>query len=673
MAYGLKYQFSFNDNASKIAGVTIPITVSIYQDGFTGDYTTLVPADSPCVINEVNNTETIFAAIRAKEMKIRFVTDNTTAPAIEDLLSNKDNEFKIIIEVDSAVYLIGFLLNDQMSESWFTDGTKHYIDISATDNLGALKNLPITGFIPTDKVALYDIVRAALDAAVPDLPINIFDNLFEESFDDRTVTDTNDSYQQCKVDMRTFVNNFTEFENSYTILTKILESRNSTLFQHNGEWQIIRIPELFTSDTIDGTRYLADTTMEAVIWENTASIHATGDHIPVENFMMKSYTNALKFNKVFFNYDNFDEIFCNQLWQRGANTLDTPTVKEYEVDCWDHFQGAVVSTTPASVDFGRRQEIDSATEQVKDEYLFLELESGSGGESFVRSSSVLVSENDKLNISFQRKVKNNYTGAGNEILARVLLYANDSTYYTLDDDGKWYLSNSTFTVNNKTLIHSYGASDDRNKWVEKIVDTEFIPKDGKIYIHLQEGSADLSSGQETHFKDLRINYRVYLTGKNFVNVTGDYNKLTIDNDYKDSKDYQVYLSDSPKYLVKGALFRADGDTLTTMWYESAAPATLYPIKKWNVIAHYLVTYRNFQTAEGDFYKWITAFGPVAAVSVVTFINGATNKRFLPVAIRNLDLSKSKFSCLFAEITDYPTNDSAITKTHEFKYIYKNNR
>lgn len=747
MAYGLKYEFSFNDNAANIAGTPVLVRVYIYKEGFDGDSQTLIPAESPCIISESNNEEDIFSPIRAKEISIRFVTDGETYPAVEDLLSNQDNEFKIEILVGDNIYLNGFLLNDRISEDWLTDGTNHVIEFSATDNLGVLKGFPLPGYLPTDKPTLYEIVRSALDVAVPDLTINIYDNLFETSHLNRSdpisieylnsftatsstkeivflipnflvnpgdtliisgsisndgtytvdtidrdqyfvhaivletlvdelntqdvtmtvqrVGDTNCPYSQTRLDMRTFVSNYSDFDNCYDVLTKILESRNSVLFQHNGEWHIVRVPELFLLDDIPGTTYEASGVKSAVEWNATATISESGDFVPVENFIRKTYNNALKFNKVTFNYQNFDEFLCNQLWQRGVIVLDTATLKEYEVDCWSHYQGATISTTPASVNFGRRVEIDAGTEAIIDEYLFLEVETGSGGESFVRSAGTLVSVNDKLTISLQRRTKNGYTGSGNEILARVLLYANDATYYTLDDDGKWYLSNSTFTVNNKTLIYAYDSVKDRSEWVDKQVSSDFIPKDGTIYIHLQEASAGGSGGQETWFKDLDIKNVPYIEGKNFTSVTGDYHKLTLSSNFKDSKDYEIFISDSPKFLLKGAMFREDGVTLTTLWYQYTDETIIYPLKRWNAISHYRVTNRNFQNAEGTYFKWLKSEIAITPVQKIIFTNGNPNKTFLPATIRSIDTSKSIFDAFCCEVLDTTLSGNEFTATASF--------
>jgi len=732
MSYNLRYFLNFKDNASGQ-----PVLVNISFPDFDGDPLELIPADSPLVVSELNSDENIFSPIRAKEYRIKFVTDNLVYPGIVDFATNNDSDWKIDILVNGTTWLTGFILTDQISEGWYTDNTNHYIELIATDNLGTLKKLPLkdidgTDFVPTTKQYLVDIVKAALNQANSQLPINIYDNLFEVDMNDRNDTVVNsytttltataphefiyliqgtlihvgdtlvitgsvsnngsftvvsmdrsqyfayitvaetvvneggtasvtmevthvtseiDAYQQCMVDMRTFTSSYNTFEDAYSVLTKILESRNSILFQHMGEWVIIRISELFRFDTINGSHYAVDGLITAInnaSW--SADLNKDGDIIPVEQFMIKSFLNPVLSNTVTYKYQNFDELLCNEIWKRGTIVTNTDTLKEYEVDCWNHYQGAIISTTPASGAFGRREVIIAATEVISESYIFLAYETAGSHESFVISEPAQVSKDDKLNISFSRRLKNGYTGSGTEILARVLLFGNDGTYYTLDDDGLWYLSNVSFTVNAKLLVCLFSSGDDRAQWREKVIDCDYIPKDGQIKVMLYEGSQSNFTGQETHFKDLKLTYKSYLEGKTFVNVEGDYNKLTLSTNLKDTAEYDVYLSDSPKYLFKGALFMADGLTLTKLWYEMSDPDIQYPIKRFNAIDHYRMSRRNMLKVDGSFYKWIKG-EPINSIQKITINNGDANKRFIPASIRDLDTSRSIFNSLLIEVYD----------------------
>lgn len=451
MAYVDKYRMDFIDNASDY-----PVRVIIQEDGWTGVVTQLTNGGSPVIVTENQSNESIFG-IRAKSITLQIISDGDVS--IEDFLSPNENKYRVEVYVNNVLWLVSFILTDQLSESWYTDGTKHYVKLTATDNLGAIKDAPLldisgNSYVPSSKQLLSTIVRSALEQAVPGLDLVIYDNLFAVGQTSRGVSNTLDAYQQTRVDMRTFVSNFTQFESAYNVLEKILLSRKSVLLQHNGEWVIVRVQELFTGDTIPGTRYFSGGGVEAVTFDYSATLSSSGDVNPVSSFMLKRYKLPVKDNRCNYKYQPFEEIVCNQLWQRGAIVIDTPSNREYAVDCWTHLRGAVISTTPSTAVFRRRQVIDIATDTTSENYIYLTREALSGNESFIKSEGALVSKDDKFTIAFSHRLKNNYSGAQVAIVARILLYANDATYYTLDSSGKWFLSNATFSVNNKTIVHS---------------------------------------------------------------------------------------------------------------------------------------------------------------------------------------------------------------------------
>ena len=311
-----------------------------------------------------------------------------------------------------------------------------------------------------------------------------------------------------------------------------------------------------------------------------------------------------------------------------------------------------------------------------DNYIFLEYEPLSSNESFIKSESFQVNGDDKFNINFQRRTKNGYTGTAAELVARVLLYGADGTYYTLDTNGTWVESNSTFTTFVQAINYNY-TSENRDTWVSVTVKSNFIPKTGIIYIHLYEFAQGAFTGQETHFKDLRLEYIPYVEGKTFVNVTGDYNQITLDANHKDTADHEVFLSDSPKYLFKGALFLADGTTLTKLWYDmNFYPALHYPIKRFNAIQHYRMSYRNLLKITGDFLNWNDS-EPLTPMHRVNFTNGSEYKVFMPLLLRDINTAKSDFSGLFVEVYDelYNYFDDTLGGTilytsHKFDYIFK---
>ncbi len=745
MAYNLRYFLNYNDGASGL-----PVVVNISFPDFPGTPLELIPADTPCTVSEVNQDENIFSSIRAKEFRIKFVTDNNVYPGINDFATNSDNDWKIDILVGGVIWLTGFILTDQISEGWYTDNTNHYIELVATDNLGTLKKLPLKNmvgedFTPTVKQFLINIIKPALNQAIENLTINIFDNLFEVGFKDRTevvttlytgfnmwsataatkvfsfyaaptyfhVGDTfilsgtlsndgvyavaavgpsllnaditvletvvdegytegvdfeithikkeNDPYQQCKVDMRTFTVSFDTYEDAYSVLTKILESRNAVLFQHLGEWYIVRVSELFRSDTINGTRYSSDGPITAIIdasW--TADLNEAGDIIPVEQFMIKSFLNPVLSNKVVYKYESFDEIFCNGLWQRGAIVIDTPTLKEYDVDCWTHYKtNPPYDTDTPTVLFRRREVIDAATAVINENYIYLQREPGAPNTitSFIISEPTQVNKDDTFTISYGVRTKFNDASVHSQLSCIVILHGYDGIDYTFGNDGSYRPVSAGLLV----IGHFFTSGENTTDWKDVSVTSLYLPVSGEIQVLFLEATVGDNSAQETHFKDFRFTMRPFIEGKTAADVEGDFHKLTLSSQLKDTAEYEVFLSDSPKYLFKGALFEADGTTLTRLWYEMDFPGTQYPIKRFNAIDHYKMSNRNMIKADGVFYKWIVG-DPINSVQKITITNGDPNKRFLPAFIRDLDTLKSKFSSLFIEVFDTSKEGAVYTFT-----------
>ena len=657
MAYVDKYRMDFIDNASDY-----PVRVIIQEDGWTGGITQLTNGGSPVIVTENQSNESIFG-IRAKSITLQIISDGDVS--IEDFLSPNENKYRVEVYVNNALWLVSFILTDQLSESWYTDGTKHYVKLTATDNLGAIKDAPLldisgNSYVPSSKQLLSTIVKSALEQAVPGLDLVIYDNLFAVGQTSRGVSNTLDAYQQTRVDMRTFVTNFTQFESAYNVLEKILLSRKSVLLQHNGEWVIVRVQELFTGDTIPGTRYLSGGGVEAVTFDYSATLSATGDVNPVSSFMLKRYKLPVLRNRCQYNYRPFDEIVCNQNFERGSATaVFGDLLREYNIDCWDYLKGAIVSTTPSTQTFVRR--LQFLPSNVTENYVVMGYDTSSGGESFMKSEPFQVNKDDQLQFQVSRRLRNNYPGSGTEVIMRILLYStDDATYYTLDGSGNWVASNSTFTINTRAISHTYLSTDGRTDWIQKDVTSKPLPRNGVCYVLIYNGAIsagavplppDTLPPQETYVRDFNIKLIPYVEGKLYVPVTGDYDQLSITGP-KSVNDYEVFLSDSPKFLFKGAMFLENGTTLTTLWYEWPNVFVQYPVKRWNAIAEWRISYINRMRVEADTRRWLYADGePIHPVAKITAANGAPTKRFIPANITDVDLSNSTGRMELLEVQD----------------------
>jgi len=101
------------------------------------------------------------------------------------------------------------------------------------------------------KNSLLSLISVCLAQTNLQLTTNIFHNLHEERQDPAIST-----FAQTLIDTQTFING-DKYDDSYTVLTKILQAFGCTLFQANGEWNIVHWYEAkrYTNQAIPGFVY----------------------------------------------------------------------------------------------------------------------------------------------------------------------------------------------------------------------------------------------------------------------------------------------------------------------------------------------------------------------------------------------------------------------------------
>ncbi len=144
MAYGLIYQGEFSSIADN------DYRLEILKKDYTGGFTTLVMAGKPAVQNW--GTDEIKPAVKGCNLSINYL--NRGSDPIENFYSNNNDEFKVIFYQSTNILFVGFLVQDDIGEPML-DYT-HEVQLSATDNLGLLKDivfdkypLTATAFNPT--------------------------------------------------------------------------------------------------------------------------------------------------------------------------------------------------------------------------------------------------------------------------------------------------------------------------------------------------------------------------------------------------------------------------------------------------------------------------------------------------------------------------------------------
>jgi hypothetical protein len=173
-------------------------------------------------------------------------------------------------------------------------------------------------------------------------------------------------------------------------------------------------------------------------------------------------------------------------------------------------------------------------------------------------------------------------------VAQIRFYGDDGTYYILAGTTHvggnlippvWRTSNSTFTLNTDFLWQEGDLSTDDRDWVNTNEEVPPVPKDGEVEVLLFQ-TADIPNTSETHFANLQFTYTPYLKGT-YQKYSGQYWKVSQLGEYKAVREQEVYVSDSPRRLFKGAMIWFDSPAgkwrLSGDWYDFSLSPTPIPV------------------------------------------------------------------------------------------------
>jgi len=379
------------------------------------------------------------------------------------------------------------------------------------------------------------------------------------------------------LDAKTFEDKVGTSINCYEVIQKIL-GEEAELFQRNGQWWILRINELET-----GPLYVSTFDDEGVFIENLATADYDKD-IGKDGYVIffsdegtvVSIDMSHKEVKLIFNYETPLEIPCNIDFERGDVIDDSdPLVKTYEIDCWTFAKYSGVSVNPETfpapdtVAYINRTFVN---DYEKTRFIVLPL---SAAQHVLFSEHILIGEDDKFEISIDFKWAADKSGGGvlTKNIFEVILWGEDDTKWFLDTDGVWYESDATWTTNHKQIQLQWIPDDvNEQEWRTVSVSCEQVPVSGKLYIALHANQSGGSSIDDTdvHFMNLQFDYIPFINGS-YKKYTGQSHTVEQAINNKVKRETQVYISDSPKKLFKGALAYHDGTdyVLTKLFYDGA--------------------------------------------------------------------------------------------------------
>lgn len=226
MAYDLKYQSDFYNYFKKLC------SVKIYKDGYGAHDTIHIRTKS--VVLTVNyqgeNTPVIGAGA-----KVVFVNQGDFNE-YDDLLLSYEKQFLCVIEWDGQIVFEGFSVCD-LNEQQLLPYAE--ITLQFTNYIRKLDSNYLTLLNTIDETNdLLSIIQDAL--AITELEYDIFVNstLFEENMD----AGADDSFlPQTFLENSIFYENLDEYNDTYTVLNKLLLSFGAFLYAYGQKWIIERL------------------------------------------------------------------------------------------------------------------------------------------------------------------------------------------------------------------------------------------------------------------------------------------------------------------------------------------------------------------------------------------------------------------------------------------------
>lgn len=538
----------------------------------SGETVDLEMAENPVTIRVVDNDEDKFTPIRSKSAEIKIHT--TPNINIMTFGAGGDNQYKVQIcmnQTDNIIFQ-GWLSISDLRQDFQPD--PNVLILTATDGIGFLKDLPLTDvdgndFKGPNRIA--DYIAGCLKKTGLDLTLIAEMNVKEST---QTTNYLGHFYNTIYLDAQTFSSGIDEFENCFAVLEKIL-GEYCELSQQKNEWYIRAIDEFDWQNSIqirfnyDGTimNQLPEVAYNKEIGSNMALYQMGFMNDDAQVSLQRPY----KFVRHLYNFVLPNELPCNIDFNRGdfiANLPDevvdgvTYTVKSYKVECWD----PLWSNTSTDDYQATGIYIKKLFDEYGNEFAHsLNFDANATRFTFVMSEPIQVRAKDKFNLSLERRLSTDVSGTGTfrDLHIQVRLYGSNGTYWTCDGgdsanpERKWVQCTSTFRTNQKFFAIEGDVTNDMTEAIGLYNgESAEIPTNGEIRILLYRSSL-FGDTRDTYFSNVKFEYIPWINGSYF-RYTGQENKVEQSGDYKATRDNEVYISDAPSLIYKGALQKVTG-------------------------------------------------------------------------------------------------------------------
>jgi hypothetical protein len=672
MAYNTKYRIEFDTIKGR------SIKVDIEEDGFGGTITELIASsETPLEIDYPNGEFDKMNGIRESKVRIKVLSTNVDT---SDFLITSDTQYKVKIYVNNTVEWVGWLDNDYITEE-FLD-TPVTIELSASDGLSLAKSIDISDLSNNQLWGLYmvkDFIAYALDKTGLGLDFYSFINMFPSGFA-RTTLD-NDAFYYSYITSHTFLRGPREFDDAYTVLSKIMQAFGCTLFQARGAWYIIQTNDRIAND-LDGNRRNASGVYQENHLNQNFSIDIGLDKVTKlinadaltsweREFKETIIKYSFKMPPIFFrNWDLIDGTFSSPLsgnitrFKKEDGNIVSYTLQRqvYTLTNWVQSSNAP-SVYPITYEPYTGVEIDTNTNAELVRYLMFY----SGTENFlsgfkgITTTQYPVNKDDIFSLSFATREKN--TGFKNNmqgIFVRITKANGD--YYFLEPNGRWRFQNQGGFSN---IGVTWERAEDRRFWKEYNIESDPIPENGLLSIMFSNFGHSRTADNEVHFKDLSVDIVTYFN--EMLEVDGYQYRNSQVTELKNLYDNEIFVSKSDNIGTQGAILTDSYAQVNSWKYAGANDNTAVPFAKYMGRAYWRAMYRNFQKMEGRLYDLYQGSRLLSLLNTVQF-SAITSKEFM-ITTLNIDVRNEAAEFTMVELRSTANNnDFTETGTEDFKYL-----
>jgi hypothetical protein len=596
------------------------------------DEVTLELADAPVVLQTVDNSEDKFTPIKSKSCTLRIFTSDTID--ISNFASGGDTQFKVEVAINQqdAVIYTGWLSLSDLSQTFQPD--PNIFELIATDGIAFLKKVPLTdneGRFISQSHSLIKYISWCLRKTGFDLPIWIEMNLLQEGA-------TYDSpfshfYNSVYLNAQTFDDDVDTLEDCYSVLEKIL-GEFCDLSQQKNVWYIRSTDEAeyatkrICKFTYDGEPVNYDNILLAKDIGSDSNIYTMAF---MNDDARLSLERPCKYVQNEYNYNQLPAIVDNIGFDKGeylvSPDLSAPTSQGIiRPQGWTHIRA--IDDAPITTDIAQTIQVYEYG-YLKDTYLELKQASPIGPTLYinnVRSTPVQVQQNDRITISVQVR-----TSASINAIRPIQVRLTGVSGTTYD----WQLDATTLNSAGEPTINQWNSVDPTAfSWytwlinnniaeVNSVTHTITVPEAGTLYVRLLNATYQISLlyfSSDTWFTELDIKIDPLINGS-YNTYNGQRHTSEQDINTLNKRESEVYMSDSPHILFKGAMLsRSLGSTIFSgsAEFDNLGSVVLSGFHSMNFYLNQYIEISNTTFNNGTYRVVGVTYNKSSAVTIIEF-------------------------------------------------------